>query len=74
MKKFFLLLMIFFSCSKSEKNIELVQFNSQANCIEKEFLLEDIADVSYVFFKIDKDDTAFRGIPLHISKNTIVIF
>ena len=56
MKKFFLLLMIFFSCSKSEKNIELVQFNSQANCIEKEFLLEDIADVSYVFFKIDKED------------------
>lgn len=74
MKKILLLLMIFFSCNMSEKNVELVQFNSQDDCIEKEFLLEDIADISYVFFKMDKDDSAFRGVPLYISQNTIVIF
>lgn len=74
MKKLFLLLMIFFSCNKLEKDIELVQFNSQANCVEKEFLLEDIADVSYVFFKMDKDGAVFRGRPLHITQNTVVMF
>ena len=67
-------MMIFFSCNKLEKDIELVQFNSQANCVEKEFLLEDIADVSYVFFKMDKDGAVFRGKPLHITQNTVVMF
>lgn len=74
MKKLFLFLTIFLSCSISEKEVDLVQFNSQSNYLEKEFVLEDIADVSYVFFKMDKQGAAFRGKPLHISLNTITIF
>lgn len=74
MKKLFLLLIIFLSCSKSEKKMELVQFDSLAEYPEKEVLLESIADIFYVNFEEKGDEALFRGKPIHISSKTVSIF
>jgi len=74
--KMFLIVKIFFmiGCSgnnHSEKSIPCIDVRK--NYPEKEIILTDIADVSYLHMNTEDDNYLYRGGINYISKNTIII-
>ena len=61
----------FSSCKQSNDNLPCIDVRKSYP--EKEMLLTDIADVTYLCLKSDDDDFLFRGYINHVTKNTIVI-
>ncbi len=69
----FPLLALLCACSEPKESTELVQFDSLADYPEKHFVLEDIADVSYIFLDDQgNDDFLFDGTPIAITNQTAV--
>jgi hypothetical protein len=73
---FYLLAVIFFAAGCSNRR----QTDDRMTCIdvmrtypEKEILLSDIGDITYLQLKSDRDEYLFKGVPVFLAKNTLVI-
>jgi len=61
--------------SNQQTDGDITEINVSGNYRDKEILLSDIADISYVQFKADNNsDYLFRGDPLAVTENAIVIY
>ena len=69
----FLLIVMAAGCSQSKQD-GLPYIDASKNYPEKEIILTDIADISYLRINSDSDDYLYSGSIRSITKNTIVIY
>ena len=62
-----------FGCSLDKKGYGLPSIDIRKNYPEKEIILTDIADITYLCINSDDDDYLYKGFISCITKNTIVI-
>ena len=71
---YFVLIIVFNSCGFSDKQeSSLPCIDIRKNYPEKEIILTDIADVSYLCLNSDDDEYLYNGVIHSVTKNTIVI-
>ena len=70
----FLTIAFAFSCSSDKQEDGLPCIDVTKNYPEKEIILTDIADVSFVYLNSDNDDFLYSGYISCITKNTIVVW
>ena len=71
----FVLTTIIAGCSSNKQSKDnLAHIDANRNYPEKEIILTDIADISYLHLNSDNDDYLYKGGIASLSKNTIVVF
>lgn len=72
-KKLYVIIAIVSGCSLDNQQTDLSSVDVRGNFPEKEILLTDIADVTYLCLNSDNNDYLFKGYIRDITRNTIVV-
>ena len=63
------------SCTNGKQSKDsLPCIDVRKNYLEKEIILTDIADITYLYLNSDNDDYLYQGGICHVTKNTIVVY